>query len=384
MKTNIEDKVTDCFKGIFNSLPQVVITAPGRINLIGEHTDYSDGFVLPVAINRYVSIAMSPNYSSSIDIYSIDFDERVTIDLEKFNEKLSGWPSYIQGVAWSISKAHGGLKGWKGVISGNIPIGAGLSSSAAVEIAAANALSMTNQLTLSETELAKLGRKAEVEWVGVNVGIMDQLISAVGKDGAAMKLDCRTLDFEYIPIPPNIRFVVLDTMTRRELTQSAYNRRHEEVILAASLLGVPSLRDASLSILNERQSALPPLIYKRAKHVITENNRVHSFCDAMLKNDLARMGKLINQSHTSLKDDFEVSSLELNLIVELAQGSDLCLGARMMGAGFGGCALAMLKGDNTEEFIRDIESIYRESTGKVPQIYWVKSTNGVTSTTLTI
>lgn len=377
MEENMKEKVVTSFIREFNETPTYIVSAPGRVNLIGEHTDYSDGFVLPVAINRNVTIAFTPRDDNLIHVYSLDFDDEIKVNLNHLTRDIDGWINHIAGMAWAMMDSGYNLSGWQGVIAGNIPIGAGLSSSAALEIAAGKTFCLSSDIELSPTELALTSRKAESEWVGVNVGIMDQLISSAGKTGHALFLDCRSLDYEYVPIPEQAVFVVLDTKTRRELTHSNYNARHEEVKLAASLLGVHYLRDSSPSHVQSNENVLSPTLYKRANHVTTENERVKQFVNAMRNNDLLLMGQLINQSHTSLSDDFEVSSPELNLIVELAQNQPDCVGARMMGAGFGGCALALLRNGNITHFTNALFKAYYAETGIQPHIFTVESTNGV-------
>lgn len=384
MPITLTDKVIKTFKHLYDYAPTTIITVPGRINLIGEHTDYSEGFVLPVAINLGIVIALSPRPDNLVRLYSVDFDEHLEIDLTTFVKEKKGWQEYVKGVAWALLDEGYELHGWQGVVAGNIPIGAGLSSSAALEIAAAKAFSITENLSLTSTELAKIGKKAESDWVGVNVGIMDQLISAAGKADHAVKLDCRTLDIEYVPIPENVGFVVLDTMTRRELTHSAYNTRHNEVKEASSALGIPVLRDATLPLLEKNVKILTPSIYKRARHVLTENERVHAFISAMRITNLQEMGHLINASHDSLRDDFEVSSNELNIMVELARNQPVCLGARMMGAGFGGCALGLIMNENVNIFSENVRQAYFNETGIQPHIFKVVSADGVQALTINI
>lgn len=377
MSNALNDKVVNKYIHLYHGAPKVLVVAPGRINLIGEHTDYSDGFVLPVAINLGIVIAMTPREDRLIKLYSIDLNEHIEINLSKLSKEKDGWQEYIKGVAWALGEKGYDLHGWQGVIAGSIPIGAGLSSSAAVLVATTKAFSISSDLSLSATEIAQIGKTAESEWVGVNVGIMDQLVSAAGKSDHAVCLDCRTLDYEYVPIPGKVSFVVLDTMTRRELSHSAYNTRHEEVKESSKILGVRNLRDANLNLLNEKKGLLSDTLFRRARHVISENERVLACSSAMKKGDLQEMGALIDASHTSLRDDFEVSSKELNLIVEIAQNQASCLGARMMGAGFGGCALALIENANVEHFIGQVTEAYLAETDIRPHIFKVESEDGV-------
>jgi galactokinase len=376
------EKVAATYRQYFKENPSSIVTAPGRINLIGEHTDYSEGFVLPVAIDRNVTVAFTPRADKIIRVYSMDFDQELVVHLDEISQSNGGWKEYVMGMAWALLDAGYALSGWQGVFAGNIPIGAGLSSSAALEVATGKTFCVASNLELTPTTLALLSRKAEFKWVGVNVGIMDQLISAAGRKGHALLLDCKTLEFEYVPIPLGVTLVVLDTMTRRELTKSEYNARHEEVVQAAKLLGVQFLREASPQMVEEIRPQMSSRIYQRAKHVVTENQRVHTFSNAMRNNELLMMGQVINASHASLRDDFEVSSPELNLIVELAQKQPECLGARMMGAGFGGCALALLKTDHITSFSEKVFHPYHEQTGIEPHIFNVTSADGVIENTI--
>ena len=365
------------FEALYGKTPTSLIFAPGRINLIGEHTDYSDGFVLPVAIDRGISIAMSPTTDDRISLFSMDYSDYAKIDLKNFCKADEHWKEFIKGIAWVLAQQGFSLSGWQGVIVGNIPIGAGLSSSAAVEIALIRACMQAGNFSISAKEMAQMGRKAEQQWIGVNVGIMDQLVSAAGKKKYAVLLDCRSLDYEYIPIPESIQLVVLDTKTRRELAESAYNIRQEEVQTAARILEVPSLRDATMRMIAENQQKLPKTIMRRARHVTSENQRVIDFCKAMEQQDGFTMGKLINESHCSLRDDYEVSSTELNAIVEIAQDQPECYGARMTGAGFGGCALALINAKDCQHFEQAVFEEYLSATGLQSHIFPVSSSNGV-------
>jgi galactokinase len=377
MENLLKEIVVRKFHNLYDSDPEFVVFAPGRVNLIGEHTDYSDGFVLPFAINLGIVLAFSPTNNDQIDIHAIDFDQLFSQKVSKNSKGPADWTAYIKGVIWALKSQIVQLNGFQGVVAGNLPIGAGLSSSAALEVAAAKALCISSNVDLSSPKLAQICQRAEREWVGVNVGIMDQLISACGKRGHAVKLDCRTLETEYVLIPDGICFVVLDTNTRRELSHSAYNKRSEEVELAAQILKVPALRDASLTMLTKEKDKFPSTIYRRARHVISENDRVHAFISAMKNHDLQKMGQLLNESHISLRDDFKVSSEELNIIVDIARAQPGCYGARMAGAGFGGCALAMVDGCFLDDFIHNVHHEYKKQTNIEPPIFSVESSDGV-------
>ena len=369
-------KVYKKYLHFFKSKPEMMVFAPGRVNLIGEHTDYSEGFVFPIAINMGIVIGFSPRDDDKLSLYSLDFDQYFDQKISDFEKGTINWDEYLKGVAWGLKKAGYKLKGLQGVFAGDLPIGAGLSSSAALEIAAAKSFCVASGIDMPKKVLAKICQKAEYEWVGVNVGIMDQLISATGRMGYALKLDCRTLETEYFSIPENICFVVMDTNTRRELSHSDYNTRHEEVRMAEDILGI-RLRDASLSMLMKKKDQMPSVLYKRAKHVITENLRVHEFGLAMETNDLERMGDLLNESHRSLRDDYQVSSKELDIIVSSSQVQRGCYGARMTGAGFGGCALALIDKEKLDDFTKGLSRLYKERTGIKPDIFKVESNNGV-------
>jgi len=363
----------------FGSPPTASVSAPGRINLIGEHTDYSEGYVLPVAIDRKIFIAFTPRSDDLVGVYSMDFDEYFELHVGDFDRQLDGWKAFITGVAWAFYKAGYVLNGWQGVVAGNIPIGAGLSSSAALEVAAGTAFCLSSGINISPTQLALIAQTAEVDWVGVNVGIMDLLIAAGGKKNHALLLDCRTLNYEYVLIPTGLSLIVLDTMTRRTLSTSSYNNRHDEVKLASQILGVKSLRDASMTLLENFHTKLSHNLYLRASHVIQENQRTVDFTNAMRNSNLLLMGKLVNDSHISLRDKYEVSSPELDLIVSLAQKQPGCLGARMIGAGFGGCALALLQKRDLSQFAERISTSYHKQTGLIPHIFTIKSADGVTA-----
>ncbi len=372
----IKDDLNQHFQKQFTGVADLFIQAPGRINLIGEHTDYSQGYVLPAAIDLGIRVALRPRHDSLVVVYSADFRQTAELDIQNLDRGKAGWERYLQGVAWALDQEKYPIRGWEGVLMGDIPVGAGLSSSAALVVAFARAFSLASDLKLTPVETALIGQKAENDWVGVNVGIMDQLISAVGKQGQAVKIDCRSLEYTYIPVPEQISIMVLDTGTRRELSHSAYNTRRKECERASQLLGVPALRDAASHLLENHSGQLDPVLRKRARHVISENARVHALGKALRFCQMQAAGELINQSHTSLRDDFEVSSPELNTIVEIAQEHSACWGARMAGAGFGGCALALIDPARIQDFSQEVHQSYRIKAGIQPAIYEVKTAAG--------
>ncbi len=361
----------------FGVPPSLVARAPGRVNLIGDHTDYNDGFVLPMAIDRAVWIALQASGDSRVTVHSLDFDDEAEIELGGDAARGSGWQEYVRGVAWAMrDDTRGGQCGWTGVVAGDVPLGAGLSSSAALELATARAFAAVCDLPWDPAAMARLAQRAENEWVGVNCGIMDQLISAAGEPGHALLIDCRSLHVRAVRIPERVVVVVLDTATRRGLVDSAYNERRMRCEAAGRELGVRALRDVDLSTFAERAPRMDPVTRKRARHVITENARTLAAAGALERDDVEHVGRLMDESHASLRDDFEVSRAELDLIVEMAREEPGCLGARMTGAGFGGCAVAMVHAAAAPELSRTVTARYHEKTGLEPAIYVCSASAG--------
>ncbi|MGD8806719.1 MAG: galactokinase [Chloroflexota bacterium] len=369
-------KILEAFFATFGTPPSFLVRSPGRVNLIGEHTDYNDGFVLPMAIDRAVWIALRPRPDGQVFVHSLDFDQAGQFDLSSFRHAGEGWLEYIKGTAWALQEAGYSLAGWEGVFAGDIPIGAGLSSSAALELATARAFTAISDLAWEPAPMALLGQKAENEWVGLNCGIMDQMISASGQAGHAMLIDCRSLETTAVPLPPESTVVVMDTATRRGLVDSAYNERRAQCEAAAAFFQVPALRDVSLSRFERRADELDPLIRQRARHVISENERTLQAVTAMQQGDAHRLGRLMAASHASLRDDFEVSSRELNIMVKIAQKQHGCHGARMTGAGFGGCAVALVRTSLVEAFADRVHQAYETAAGLMPSIYICQASEG--------
>ena len=372
---SLQDRITTEFIQRFGAPPTTIVRAPGRVNLIGEHTDYNDGFVLPMAIDRAMWIALRPRADRTISAYSLDMRETVEFDLDRF-EKQSGWGEYLKGVAWALIDAGFEVRGWEGVIAGDVPIGAGLSSSAAWELAAARAFASVAGFEWHAPRMALLGQRAENKWVGVNCGIMDQMISAAGKADHALLIDCRSLESQTVPLPPNTVVIVLDTATRRGLVDSAYNERRSQCEAAARFFNVKALRDVSVEQFNARADELDSITRRRARHVVTEDDRTLRAVEAMRRGDAVELGQLMNASHVSLRDDFEVSSHELNVMAEVAQRHSGCYGARMTGAGFGGCAVALVRAEAVRDFVHGVSTDYRAATGRTPSIYVCRATNG--------
>ncbi|MDQ4078748.1 MAG: galactokinase, partial [Chloroflexota bacterium] len=350
--------------------------APGRVNLIGEHTDYNDGFVLPMAIDRAVWIALRAREDRRVVLYSLDFEEGLEFSLEGLQRGDEEWGEYVKGVAWALQEAGYELRGWEGVMAGDVPRGAGLSSSAALELAVARAFAAVSELPWEEVTMAQLGKKAENEWVGVSCGIMDQLISAAGEADHALLIDCRSLETEAVPLPPGTAVVVLDTATRRGLVSSAYNERRAQCQAAAEFFGVPALRDVTLEQFEAHADEMEEVTRRRARHVVSENERTLAAAEAMQAGDAVALGRLMNASHASLRDDFEVSSDALNTMVESARAEDSCYGARMTGAGFGGCAVALVEAEAVEAFAERVAERYHARTGLAPNVYVCHASDG--------
>jgi galactokinase len=346
------------------------------VNLIGEHTDYNDGFVLPMAINRAAWIALRPRDDRHVVVHSLDFEQVIDIDLASEEKVEYVWAQYIQGVAWVLQKNAYAPAGWEGVMVGDVPVGAGLSSSAALELATARAFASITPFSWNAANMAKFSQRAENEWVGVNCGIMDQMISAAGEADHALLIDCRSLATESVPLPPGTSVIVMDTMSRRGLVGSAYNERREQCEAAAKFFGVSALRDVSVPQFKVRSHELDELTRKRARHVITENERTLQAAKAMRVKDAVTLGQLMNASHESLRDDFEVTNAALNAIVECAQKEAGCLGARMTGAGFGGCAVALVKADQAQKFAEAVTACYEAISGIMPNVYICQATKG--------
>ncbi len=309
-------------------------------------------------------------------VYSLDFQESVEFHLDDLTPGGPGWGEYIKGVAWALQEDGYALAGWEGCLAGDVPVGAGLSSSAALELATARAFATVSDLPWSPVQMALLAQKAENQWVGVHCGIMDQMISAGGKVGHALLIDCRSLELSPAPIPQNTVVVIMDTGTRRGLVDSAYNERRSQCESAARVLGVRALRDADLAGLSAHAGVLDPLAYKRARHVISENQRTLRAVEAMQRADAVELGVLMQASHASLRDDFEVSCRELDVMVELAQRASGCFGARMTGAGFGGCAVALVRQAVSETFFSEVNHNYQLATGIEARLYICSATDG--------
>jgi galactokinase len=367
--------LTQAFMARFGERPRHLVRAPGRVNLIGEHTDYNHGFVLPLAIERAVWIGLRPRNDRRVQLSSLEFDSEGRFELDRL-EKAGGWLEYPKGVAWALQEAGLELRGFDGVLTGDVPRGAGLSSSAALELAVAKAFQLVSGFAWEPARMAQLAQRAENRWVGVNCGIMDQLISASGIAHHALLIDCRSLELTPVPLPPGSTVVILDTATRRGLVDSAYNERRRQCEAAARFFGVAALRDVSVAQFSAAAARLEPVMAKRARHVVSENERTLQAAEAMRQGDRARLGQLMNASHASLRDDFEVSSAALNAMVEAAQAHRDCFGARMTGAGFGGCAVALVPEVQMTAFVAEVTAHYQQRTGLTPQVTVTTASQG--------
>lgn len=375
----MKEKIRSAFIERLGAEPEFLVRAPGRVNLIGEHTDYNDGFVMPLAIEQATWLALRRRQDGRVCLHSIDFEDTLELDLRDIGERGSGasWTEYVRGVAWAMSTRYPQLDGWEGVAGSDIPIGAGLSSSASFELALAGAYSAASGLDWDSRRMAVICHKAEVEWVGVNCGMMDHFASAEGQKGHALRIDCRSLEVRPIPLPANTRVVALDTGKARVLADSAYNKRRAECEEASRLLGVNSLRDASLQMLEEARSRIDPVIFKRARHVISENDRTRQAAEAMEAHDAVLLGQLMGRSHESLRTDYQVSCAELDAMVACAQMAPGCFGARMTGAGFGGCAVALVDEKAVDKFLAEVRVRYLAASGIEPRLYVTAAMDGV-------
>ncbi len=332
--------------------PQWVTVAPGRVNLIGEHTDYNEGFVFPAAINFEIEVAAGPTDGPS-ELFSTGPGEGAPFRVAEVKPgDVRGWSRYVAGMAWALrTEGHPVKTNIRAVVSSNLPMGSGVSSSAAMEMVFGVLWNAADDLGLDNKQLALLGVKCENEFVGMKCGVMDQMASAMGRAGKAMFLDTRTLEIRYAPIPEGLQVVLCDTTKARALAGSKYNERRAECESAAKTIGVKALRDASLEQLEAAKGQMTDVVYRRARHVVTEDQRCLDFIEALERGDLAAVGTLMHDSHVSLRDDYEVSCPELDAMAEAAWAAPGCVGARMTGAGFGGACVALVRSEQVEAFI---------------------------------
>ena len=373
------DAVLAAFRETFGRPPEFLIRAPGRANLIGEHTDYNDGFVMPLAIDRALWLAVARREDDRLAVRSLDFGGPVAVAslAALHDDSLPHWSGHVRGAWWLLGRKGYTLPGADVVIGSDIPLGAGVSSSAAIGVAVIEAaLALAGDSTHTQADKALLAVELEHEFLRMPCGVMDQMASAAAIDGAAMLLDCRTLAIMPVALPDDVRVVVLNTMKSRELADSGYAERRQQCEEAAARLGVATLRDATLEMVEAQRDALGDVLYRRARHVVTENARTLAMPYALLKRDLSLAGALINESHASLRDDYEVSIPEMDLMTELARSHPACYGARIMGGGFGDSAVALVQAAGMEAFIADTASAYRAQTGIDPEVYICRAAAG--------
>ncbi len=373
-----EQAVLAAFQARVGYDARILARAPGRINLIGEHTDYNDGFVLPMSIDRCTYVALAPRDDDQVRVISLDFDGDYVFRLGDWHgDQHPHWTRYPRGVMWLLADKGYPLKGFNMVLGSEIPIGAGVSSSAAVEMAILEALLAYLGVTLfSQAEKALMGVEVEHRFVGIPCGVMDQMASASGDPGHALLIDCRSLETSPVPVPPEAAVMVMDTAKKRGLVDSEYGLRRQQCEEGARILGVDALRDVEVADLAVALPKLPPVIRRRVHHVVTEDDRTLRAVEALKAGDLVLTGRLFNQSHASLRDDYEVSVRELDVMVELAQAQAGCYGARMSGGGFGGCAVALVDRDRVEDFIASVAPAYQAETSLTPDLYAVSPTPG--------
>jgi galactokinase len=362
-----------------------IFAAPGRVNLIGEHTDYNDGFVMPCAIGFLTRVAISSRPDRKLLIQSTGFPELYEFDLDDLPERgIGAWCDYVLGPAAVLRRAGHSLAGANLLVRGEVPIGAGLSSSAAIEVASALALMSFNGPSLSLPEVAELCQRAENSFVGARVGVMDQFISCMGKAGHALLLDCRSLEYKLIPIPDNVCFVICHTMVKHEHASGEYNRRREQCEAGVKLLstwypGIRALRDIVPEHLMRHSREIPDLIYRRCLHVVQENQRTCQAAHCLASGDLGGFGHLMKESHRSLRDLYEVTGFELDTMVEIAEGLPGFHGGRMTGGGFGGCTVNLVDTERAPEFAKQISDRYQRALGIKPNVYVCFATDGARS-----
>jgi galactokinase len=363
-------------------VPPRLFAAPGRVNLIGEHTDYNDGFVLPCAIGFTTEVAIAPRADGKIILLSEGFAQRFEFELKDLpHARLGAWCDYVLGVAVILRDRGLLTNGASVLVRGGVPIGSGLSSSAAVEVASALALLSMNGTKVPMPEVAKLCQRAENTFVGARVGIMDQFVSCLGKAGHALQLDCRSLEFKFVPIPSVVRLVICNTMVKHDHAGGEYNRRRDECdegvrILSKWYPGIRALRDVSPEQLEKHEADLPAIIYQRCSHIVNENQRVLAGSRALMEGNLTRFGELMRASHYSLRDLYAVSCEELDLMVEVAEGLPGHYGGRMTGGGFGGCTVNLVEALDAQSFADEVSRRYFGKTKIKPDIYICSAADG--------
>jgi len=371
------------FRELFSENP-LILRSPGRVNIIGEHTDYNMGFVLPGAIDKAIYFAISPRNDNKCKLYAYDINESHEFSIDKIEKSEKNWPNYLMGIVDQLNKNGYKINGFNCVFGGDIPIGAGLSSSAAIEAGLAYALNYIFDLKIDKLDLVKLSQKSENEFVGVKCGIMDQYINIFGEENKVLKIDCRSLEYEYIPFEfKNISIVLFNTGVSHSLASSEYNQRRKECkegvqIIQKDFPDVQSLRDVSLEMIYDYKNKMPEKIFNRCKYVVEENNRLLKACNALKKKDLPTVGNLMYQTHEGLSKDYEVSCEELDFLVELTKNDDRIFGARMMGGGFGGCTINLIERNDVNDICNLFAEKYKRKFG-IELKYYITSINKGTS-----
>ena len=372
----MKEKISKAFKDRFG-VDGTVYASAGRINLIGEHTDYNGGFVFPGAIDKGIMAELRPNGLEKCRVYSMDLDEYTEFGLKEEDAPKESWARYVFGVAREVLKRGGKVECFDAVFAGNVPLGAGLSSSAALESCFAFALNdMFNNNSISKFDLARIGQSTEHNYCGVNCGIMDQFASVFGREGNLMRLDCRSMEYEYFPFnPKEYQLVLVDSRVKHELKDSPYNKRRESCERVARQLGLETLRDASMEDLNGVKSEITAEDYFRAKFVIEEKDRVLAVCDALEKGDYETVGKKMYETHAGLSKDYEVSCEELDFLNDVAKEMGVT-GSRIMGGGFGGCTINLVPNALHDNFIKEAKKRFNEAYGHEPKVYDVVISDG--------
>jgi len=366
--------VSSRFKELFHDEP-LLVRSPGRVNLIGEHTDYNEGFVLPAAVDKAIYFAVAPRAGRTAALHAVDLGQSHEFEVGRPVRSDKRWPNYLMGVVDQLGKAGAKVGGFACVFGGDIPIGSGMSSSAAIEAGLAFALNRLFGLGLEPLALVKLSQKAENEFVGVRCGIMDQFINIFGRARSVLKLDCRSLDHRYFPFErDDLRIVLCDTLVKRELAASEYNVRRGQCEAGVALLAkhegsLHSLRDVSLDLLEAHRAEFDPVIYKRCEYVLRENARVEEACSDLNKGDCAAFGRRMNGSHDGLRDHYQVSCRELDVLVDAARAVPGVLGSRMMGAGFGGCTINLVEETAVGALREKAAPVFRDQFGREPKFY---------------
>ena len=383
MTSTMNDLLVADFRAAFDGqAPTHIARAPGRVNLIGEHTDYHDGFVLPMAIDRYVAVACAPRDDRRLRAFAAAYQATADVTMEGLEPRgNSHWFDYVAGVVWALREAGYHPRGIDLAIRGDLPIGAGLSSSAALEVAVARGLCDLSTIAWNPLTMAQVARRAENGFVGVGCGVMDQVTSAAGRANRALLLDCRSLALEPVPLPSAAAVVVMDTGARRTLGATEYEARREacDAALAAVRTIAPAptaLRDVDDTVLDRARARMDPVSYRRASHVVAENRRPAALAEALRAGDLAGAGHLLDASHASLRDLYDVSSRELDLITELARRAPGCFGARMTGAGFGGSAVGLVEAGAVHAFTTAVLSGYRRQVSLEASVFQVRAVDG--------